>query len=455
VAERTGDPAVAVVGVPGDRLDTIEPRARRLLAGARRVAGGRRHLGVWRAWLETATARQLGAGPVPTIEIGADADAFAQQVAFAALDRQEPVCVLASGDPGFFGILRALLRVLDRHRLEVIPAPSSVALAFGRLGLPWDDATVVSAHGRPLDEAVRAVRLARKAAVLTSPTTPPEALARELLAGGLRMDLVAVCSRLGSEDEAVEETSLEGLAARSWDPLSVVVLVGPGGLRTLGWDDERSERSGPARPLAWGLPDAWFAHRGGMVTKAEIRAVVLGKLALPPAGVLWDLGAGSGSVSVEAARLCPGLSVFAVEADPEDATRITANAQELGAAVHVITGRAPEALGQLPDPDRVFVGGGGTSVLEVALGRLRPAGRVVATYAAIDRALAAADRLGSMAQLGLSRGQRLPDGAWRLAAENPVFVAWGPADGAEVPGERGGAPGGDLGSGSIRGAGAP
>ena len=163
-----------------------------------------------------------------------------------------------------------------------------------------------------------------------------------------------------------------------------------------------------------------------MITKAEVRAVALGKLALPATGVVWDVGAGSGSVAVECARLAPGLRVYAVERRRDDVERLRQNSS--GTGVVVVEGEAPEVLAELPDPDRVFVGGGGLNVLEFVMGRLRPDGVVVATYAALDRAAAAATRLGHVVQVAVSRGAPLGgSGALRLAAENPVFVCWGPA----------------------------
>jgi precorrin-6Y C5,15-methyltransferase (decarboxylating) len=177
--------------------------------------------------------------------------------------------------------------------------------------------------------------------------------------------------------------------------------------------------------VAWGAGDDTFAHDAGMITKAEVRAVALGKLSLPRTGVLWDVGAGSGSVAVEAARLAPGLRVFAVERDPDACERIRANAA--GTGVTVIEGRAPDALASLPAPDRAFVGGGGPAVLDAVCERLAPGGRVVATSAILAHATHAAARLGSVVQLAVSRGVPIgPDGGLRLAAENPIFVAWGP-----------------------------
>jgi precorrin-6Y C5,15-methyltransferase (decarboxylating) len=298
--------------------------------------------------------------------------------------------------------------------LEIHPAPSSVAMAFARAGINWDDAVVVSAHGRPLESAVEVVLAQHKVAVLTAPDQPPEALGRALLEADCGPRRETVCARLGHDDEAITRTDLPGLAGGSFPPLSVVVLRSPGALDGDG-----------APTLAWGRPDDLYDHRAGMVTKAEVRAVALGKLALPATGVMWDVGAGSGSVAIECVRLAPGLRVFAVERRSDDIGRLRKNSR--GTGVVVVEGEAPEALAELPDPDRVFVGGGGLNVLESVMGRLRPDGVVVATYAALDRAAAAASRLGHVVQVAVSRGVPLGgSGALRLAAENPVFVCWGP-----------------------------
>ena len=394
---------IAVVGVGCDGAPLAGP-AGAAVAGADLVVGAPRHL---------AALAPLVGPDRRTVPLGADVAGALEVVAA----EPGPVCVLATGDPGFFGIVRALAARFGSSRLDVHPAVSSVAAAFARVGMPWDDAVVVSAHGRPLEEAVAAVGRTPKAAVLVSPDSPPEALGKALVAAGCPGRRVHVCSQLGTPAEAVVETDLDGLAAGTWDPRSVVVLV-----------DAAGDGVAPGPVLAFGLPEDRFEHRGGMLTKSEVRAVVLGRLALPARGVLWDVGAGSGSVAVEAAGMAPGLSVYAVEADPEQAARARRNATGHGVAVQVAEGRAPAALEGLPDPDRVFVGGGGVGVLDAVLARLRPGGRVVATYAALDRAAGAETRLGHLAQIGVARGERLPDGGLRLAAQNPVFVVWGPGD---------------------------
>lgn len=369
-------------------------------------------------------ARQLAVLPEDLagepVELWGDLD---EVLSFAAARRDagRRPCILAAGDPGFFGLARLAAARLGEDDVRVHPAPSSIALAFARVGCNWDDARVVSAHGRPLAHAVDAVLTHPKVAVLVSRDQPPEALGRALVDAGCGARRVAVCSRLGEADEEVVRTDLDGLAAGTFDPLSVVVVRAP---------EPLDHQAGMG--VRWGGHESAFAHRDGMVTKAEVRAVALGKLALPPVGVLWDVGAGSGSVAVECARLAPGLRVFAVERNPDDVARIRANERAAGVGgasiVTVVEGTAPEALAHLPTPDRVFMGGGGIAVLDAVLGHLAPEGVVVATFATLSTAAAAAERLGNIVQVQVSRGVPIGgSGGLRLAAENPVFVCWGPS----------------------------
>jgi precorrin-6Y C5,15-methyltransferase (decarboxylating) len=227
-----------------------------------------------------------------------------------------------------------------------------------------------------------------------------------------------VGSALGTPAETVEEMTLAALAAGRFPPASVVVLVRGGGVAE-------------TPVLAWGRPARAFLSRGGMITKSEVRAVVLARLELPATGVLWDVGAGSGSVGIEAAGLVPGLRVLAVERDAVACARIRANGGAAGVAVEVVEGEAPAVLAGLPRPDRIFVGGGGIAVLDDALARLAPGGRLVATYAALDRAAEAWARLGEMIQVSVSRAAPLAGGV-RLVATDPVFVCWGPGSGSGV-----------------------
>lgn len=395
---------ISVVGLVGEVFGI---NARRALADATVVVGSNRQLEL---------VAGLRSPEAESIELRGALPALLDTIAERA-SAQHAVCVLASGDPGFFGIVGVLSERFGREALRVHPAPSSVSLAFARLGLAWDDAVVVSAHGRSLDDAVARV-VGPKVALLTSPDNPPEVIGGELRQRGHENYEVVVVSRIGQSDETMEHTDLEGLAIGRFDPLSVVVLMG---------------RDRPPRrtPLSWGLPEASFEHRDGMITKAEVRAVALGKLALPERGILWDVGAGSGSVAVECARLRPGLRVVAIERSRDDAARIAANASAHGVVVEVVCSEAPAAFERLPDPDRVFVGGGGLEVLHAARARLRPSGTIVATYALVERAVSAQRQLGNLVQISLSRAVATGDLGIRLAAENPVFVCWGPSSGED------------------------
>jgi precorrin-3B C17-methyltransferase/precorrin-6y C5,15-methyltransferase (decarboxylating) CbiE subunit/precorrin-6Y C5,15-methyltransferase (decarboxylating) CbiT subunit len=398
---------VHVVGLLGGR--PVGDAAVAALAGASLVAGGADQL---------AGVADLLAPGTATAVVGAGLGALD---AVAAHDGR--ACVLASGDPGFHGIGRALAARLGPERLVVHPAPTSVALAFARLGLPWAGAAVASCHTGGAARAAAQVAAAPCAAVLCGPAAPPEAVGTALVTLGAHHAGVAVATRLGEPGESVHRLDgVAALAAGRFDHRSVVVLT----------DDAPAEVAPAGRGS--GRPVADFVHRRGMITKPEVRSVVLGRLDLPERGVLWDVGAGSGSLAVEAALVAPGLRVLAVEHDPDAAEAVVANAAALGAVVEVVTGAAPAALAGLPAPDRVFVGGGGLEVLDACLAAARPGARIVATYAAADRALAARERLGSLAQVSVDVAAELPDGGVRFVADNPVFVAWGDVAGGSVAG---------------------
>jgi precorrin-6Y C5,15-methyltransferase (decarboxylating) len=397
-----GPGSISLIGLIGG--ECFGAAARQALSEATLLVGAPRHLGALPGEL-----------PGRRVELRGALDDVLSRVE-AGRDSGEKVCVVVSGDPGFFGLAR-LARARFQTGVAVHPAPSSVALACARAGLAWDDAVVVSAHGRPLDAAVEAILAYDKVAVLTSPDQPPELVGRALLTRGAPDRDVTVASRLGEPGEQVWSGDTAGLASGRFDALSVVVCRAP--------TSPSSPDSGPA--WAWGRPEAAYRHRDGMITKAEVRAVALGKLRLPAAGTLWDIGAGSGSVAAECARLAPGLRVFAVERQADAAADLRRNLS--GTAASIVIGTAPGCLSGLPDPDRVFIGGGGLDVLEVVLGRLRPEGTVVATYASMDRAATAAVRLGHLVQVAVSRGVPIREtGSVRLHAENPVFVCWGPPE---------------------------
>ena len=313
---------MVVVGVEGGRVAAGGEAA---LAGAEVVLGARRHL----------AAVVLPDG-VQRVELGAVEPALHQLAGRRAV-------VLASGDPGFFGIVR-LLRERG-HRPTVLPSPSSVATLFARLGRSWDDVAVVSAHGRALGPAVNVCRARPAVAVLTGPGAGPAEIGAAL--HGWPRTLV-VAEDLGGPAERLVTVPASEAADRDWDPLNVVLcLRDPDAVPDRGW-----YAGGEPVPAAggWALPDDDFAHRAGMVTKSEVRALALARLGPRPGELVWDVGAGSGSVAAECARF--GAAALAVERRADDAERIAANAARLGVDVRVVHGGAPAALAGLPAAGR-------------------------------------------------------------------------------------------------------
>ena len=392
---------ITVAGWDGSALPEL---VRRRLDEAVLVMGGRRHL------------REVDLPPGTRRLALRDDPAGAVR---AVVEADGPVVVLASGDPGFFGIVRLLREQVPAEELEVVPAVSSVALAFARAGLSWDDAVIVSAHGRDSGpgRAAAVCRAHPKVAVLTDRTVGPAELAAAL-AGVARR--IVVAERLGLPDERVVDLD-PGRPDGPWAQPNVVLVL----------DEQRAVApdkgwlAGRASPAGWALPEQDFSHRDGMVTKYEVRALALARLGPRLGDLVWDVGAGSGSVGVECARL--GAAVVAVEQGPVEHVR--ANAQAHGVDVQVVQGAAPGVLAGLPDPDAVFVGGGGADVAEIVRACVARRPRVVVVaLATVDRVAAVQEALAPYrvdgVQLQSSRLRPLGGGT-ALAATNPVFLLWG------------------------------
>ncbi|KEF42931.1 MAG: precorrin-6Y methyltransferase [Cyanobium sp. CACIAM 14] len=341
----------------------------------------------------------------------------------------ERVVLLASGDPLWFGIGRLLLQHLPPERIRFHPAPTSLQLAFARLGRPWQDASWISLHGR--DPEPLAARLQQRPAALAVLTDPArggaEEVRRILRASGLEAAYqVWLGERLGHPCERMLRLAPADPLPADLDPLHLVLLIAA------------DPTPVPAEELPlFGIPDGlWLQHpdQPGLMTKREVRVQLLADLDLPERGVLWDIGAGVGSVGLEALRLRPSLALWAVERRAGAAALIAANAGRLGVRpAGVLEGEAPAVLAGLPDPDRVLVGGGGKGrrgLLEAVLVRLRPGGRLVLPLATLEALgplrsqLEGAGLEVSMTQLQAWRGAPLSEGT-RLAPLNPVLVLRG------------------------------
>jgi precorrin-6B C5,15-methyltransferase / cobalt-precorrin-6B C5,C15-methyltransferase len=394
---------ISVIGLDGEPLSA---EAVESLKNAALVAGGERNL-------ET-----LSVEPGRATVFKGDLSEALEQIEAS----DGAVAVLASGDPGFFGIVRTLGERFGHENLRVFPAVSSVARAFAWDGLPWDDAVVAIAHGRDPRRAVNVCRAHPKVAVLTSPSFGPAELADAL--SNLDRTFV-VAERLGEPAERIYKGDAGGVVATGWDDPNVVVVYDPA--RGVG---EKSWISGSFESrCGWALLDEEFEHRSAMITKPEVRALVLARLGPGPGDLVWDVGAGSGSVAVECARF--GAAAIAVERDAESCARIRRNAARHGAYVQVVEGEAPAALYGLPEPDAVFVGGTGESFEEIVKLAATSARRhVVLTLIGLERVVPAGEILegcGLEVETTLLQASRVKGVGClhRLAAETPVFVVSG------------------------------
>lgn len=391
---------VHVVGIGDDGPAGLPAATQQVVAAAQVLVGGRRHL----RWFTDSAAEK--------IVLGGDIATALDRIAVARERRR--VVVLASGDPLHYGIGARVVERLGSAAVEILPHVSAAQLAFARLGRPWQDTRVASAHGRSLEEVRRAAWRGGLLAVLTDDTNTPARIAATLLADGVPDGPAWVCEHLGGPSERVVATRLSALPGEAFAPLNVLVLDVP-----------------PTPPGWFGEPEEAYEHARGQVTKAEVRAVSLALLRPPSDGVVWDVGAGCGSVAIEASRLVPSATVYAVERDPEQLALLAANVHRHGRRnVRVVAGAAPEALRDLEAPGAVFVGGSGgqlAAILHVAAERLAAGGRVVINAATLETVAEARRWLGqhgweaSVTQIQVARGQALGEGL-HLAALNPVFI---------------------------------
>lgn len=360
----------------------------------------------------------------------------------AAQAEHRRVVVLATGDPLCHGIAAYLGSRLCIEAIEVVPNVSTLQLACARLGLPWQDMRFASVHskdagdwvpgsppGHGLYALLRDIRQHDRLAVLTSPHNTPDRIARMLLAEGLADDFqMAVAERLCQpEERIVSGMAISAAAQMPFADPNVVLL----------W---RSRLRAPQVLL--GLPDASFEQRHpekGLITKHEVRAVSLARLQLRADSVVWDIGAGSGSVGLEAARLCRNGHVYAIEKNADDAAIVQRNRLAMGISNHTLLhGKAPEGLQDWADPDAVFVGGSGGELAELIaliLKRLQPKGWLVMNFVTIENLAAAVDTLKALGaswdvlQLQASRSKPILH-MHRMAAENPVWIVSAQAGGA-------------------------
>jgi precorrin-6Y C5,15-methyltransferase (decarboxylating) len=405
-----GAERVRIVGIGDDGIDGMTAHARRLVESADLLLGPESCVSV----LPPAVSARL--------QRVASLEDLVERIEGASPGR---IVVLASGDPLFYGTARYVCSRLGKDRFEVVPHVSSMQLAFARVKESWEEAFLANLSGQSIERVIDKIRSSDTVGLFTSEQWPPAAVARALLDEGVDAFHAYVCENLGSPDERVTQGSLADIARDSFGPLNVMILVRKA---------RAADRPGHVGTRLFGNPDECFLQsrpKRGLITPAEIRSLVLAELALGPTSVVWDVGAGSGSVGLEAARIAHAGAVYAIEMDPDDHQLIRENAATFGVAnLHPVLGRAPEAWAGLPDPDAVYVGGSGREVamlVEKGWERLRPGGRLVTGCKSIDNLAAVHAHLRARSadaaywMVNIARGIEQLDRI-RFEAINPVFL---------------------------------
>ena len=351
---------LTLIGIGEDGPAGLGDEAKRLIAEAPAIFGGARHIELM--------------SPVITGETHQWLSPFERSIEAVLARRGRPTVVLASGDPFFYGVGATLSRSIPAAEMTVIPAPSSFSLAVSRLGWPLQETTVLSLHGRPIDLIRPHLHAGRKILALTSDGEGPAGLAALLRSSGFGQSELTVLEALGGPHERVSRQTAADFALSGINDLNICGV------------EVKAETGARILSLSAGRPDELFEH-DGQITKREIRAITLSALAARHGELLWDIGAGSGSIGIEWMLADPSLRAIAVEASTERAARIRRNAANFGVpGLTVVEGEAPNALAGLPAPDAIFIGGGGSDagVLDAAIGHLKSGGRLVANAVTTD-----------------------------------------------------------------------
>ena len=401
---------VHIVGIGDDGVEGITAHARRIVEAADVLLG------------PESCATLLPAALRSRLETAASLDDLVDKIEAAAGKR---MVVLASGDPLFYGTARFVCTKLGKDRFEVVPHVSSMQLAFARVKESWEDAFLANLAGQSIERVIDRVRSSETAGLFTSEQWPPAAVARALLDEGIDYFQAYVCENLGSPDERVTQGSLADIARESFGPLNVMILVRK---------PRAADTPGQAGHRVFGNPDESFLQsrpKRGLLTPAEVRALALAELELRPGSIVWDVGAGSGSVAIEAARLASSGASYAIEMDPDDHGLIRENAARFGVTnLKPVLGRAPEAWASLPDPDAIYVGGSGRDVsmlVAEAWKRLKTGGRLVTACNSIENLAAVHAFLRSQSgdaaywMVNIARGIEQLDRI-RFESINPVFL---------------------------------
>jgi precorrin-6Y C5,15-methyltransferase (decarboxylating) len=386
---------LAVVGIGEDGLEGLTPAAQRLIAQAAFIVGGKRHLA-----LAGPLKAETMIWPSP-IENALDA---------IEAHRGRPVCVLASGDPFFFGVGAMLMRRFTSDEMTSVPAPSAFALVASRLGWSQQDCVLLTLHGRPLEAIIPHLQPGARILALSWDDATPAKLAALLTQRRMGRSRLTICEAMGGLSERIRTTEAQDFVLDNFAALNTIAL------------ELVSERGARVLARTAGLPDEWFEH-DGQITKREIRAITLSLLAPRRGDLLWDVGSGSGSVAIEWMLADPANRAVAIEVRHDRAERIARNALSFGVpGLSVVTGEAPHVFADLTPPDAIFIGGGASApgMIERALSALAPGGRLVVNAVTLETQAACVDWRarwgGELTQIAIAQAE--PVGrysGWRAA----------------------------------------
>jgi len=405
---------IQIVGIGDDGLDGLTGQARQIIDSAAVIIGPKPLLD------------KLPKTDASHIAVGSNLEQLQQAIRGIG---DSPAVVLAGGDPLFYGIARYLTDTFGKDKFDVIPHVSTMQLAFARVKESWDDAYLTNLATQPLDRVVDNVRTSELVGLFTTKSIAPSVVAEALLDRRIDYFTAYVCENLGTPDETVTQGDLPSIRGQSFGEMNVMILV-----RKHGASDRPSGRQ---QRRLFGNPDDLFLQsrpKRGLLTPCEVRCIALAELDLTPTSIVWDVGAGSGSLAIEAASIANRGKVFAIEMDAEDYALMIENAKMFDVPALVpVHGQAPDAFADLPNADAIFVGGSGRFVpdlVSAAIARLSPRGRVVVNVSspdnlvAVQAVLSKANMQQDVRMINIARSQYQLDRV-RFAALNPTFLILG------------------------------
>ncbi|MFZ3063928.1 MAG: precorrin-6y C5,15-methyltransferase (decarboxylating) subunit CbiE [Nitrospirota bacterium] len=408
---------IYIIGIGINGKDDLSDKALKIIEGSDILFGGERHLSYFPDFKGDRFAIKSNLKDV---------------VQHIKENRNKKITVLASGDPGFFGIADYLIKNLGKDSIEIIPNISSMQWAFAKIKETWHDAEIVSSHGRGIENIIEAASHNNKIGIFTSSGDEPKKIAEALIKSNLNNFTAYMCEDIGSTEEKIESYPLNKVVSKSFSPLNIMIL-------TKGAQEGIIDKeTNPQIEGIFGLPDESFIHSAGLITKEEIRAISLAKMRISENSVVWDIGACSGSVAIEAGRIAKSGRVYAIEKKHERIEQIKENIKNFSMNnIEIIEGEAPDCLKGLSEPDAVFIGGSSgrlKTILEVCSKSMKSKGCLIINAITLDTLKTATDSLKwlsmpfEIVSVNIAKSKGISDSIF-FEAQNPVYIISGVKNG--------------------------